>query len=223
VSLPSKAKLDHLGSRLRGGEYGDDDLRLLDTFRRSFASGYEQVLTTIRDNLELEPTGRPAKSTSSIIEKLRRETIRLTQIQDIAGCRVLVPDALTQEAVIERLAAALEKVTVVDRRVLSSHGYRAVHVVALSDGKPIEIQVRTALQHLWAELSEKLADVIDPTVKYGGGPKAIQDLLRNFSELVREFEGLEVEPGPSERGRMDALKQDIWTLIEQTTLSWERR
>jgi ppGpp synthetase/RelA/SpoT-type nucleotidyltranferase len=57
-------------------------------------------LKTIRDQLGLEPTGRPAKSTTSITEKLHRESIRLTQIQDIAGCRIVISDIAEQERVV---------------------------------------------------------------------------------------------------------------------------
>lgn len=153
MSLPSKTKLDQLGDRLRRGDVTDDDFRLLDAFRRSFAPGYAEVLDTIRRNLASEPTGRPAKSTTSIIEKLQRESIRLTQIQDIAGCRLVVPDTSAQERTVSVLRGALAQVSVVDRRTTPSHGYRAVHLIAIADGKPIEIQVRTVLQHLWAEYS----------------------------------------------------------------------
>jgi hypothetical protein len=45
---------------------------------------YERVIETIIDQLTLQPTGRLAKSTTSISDKLKRESIRLTQIQDIA-------------------------------------------------------------------------------------------------------------------------------------------
>ena len=215
MSLPSKSKLDQLGDRLRRGAFTDDDLRLLDTFRRSFAVGYEQILATITTNLGLEPTGRPAKSTTSIIEKLQRETIRLTQIQDIAGCRLLVSGAAAQEETVARLVDNIERVTVVDRRVLPSHGYRAVHVIAVADGKPIEIQVRTALQHLWAEYSEKMADVVDPAIKYGGGPEDVQKLLWDYSVLVMEFEALEVAPGPIDQDGRDNLKRQIRLLFER--------
>jgi (p)ppGpp synthase/HD superfamily hydrolase len=88
----SKSKIDQLGDRLRKGAIDEDDLRLLDAYRRSFAESYEFVVDKIRQDLRLVPTGRPAKSTSSIIDKLDRESIRLSQIQDIAGCRIVVSD-----------------------------------------------------------------------------------------------------------------------------------
>ena len=146
-------------------------MRLLDRYRRSFTEAYEAVVESIRTELALEPTGRPAKSTTSISDKLRRESIRLSQIQDIAGCRVIVPDIAHQESVVQSLISLFEHTTVSDRRAKPSHGYRAVHVIVNTRGKLIEIQVRTALQHLWAELSEKFSDVIDPAIKYGAGVK----------------------------------------------------
>ena len=85
----SKAQIDRLGDRLRGEQYSDDDLRSLDEYRRSFVEAYEVVAQTIRGKLNLEPAGRSAKSTKSLIDKLKRETSRLSQIQDIAGCRLV--------------------------------------------------------------------------------------------------------------------------------------
>ena len=88
VAILSKTQIDKLGERLKSGSPDEADLRELDEYRRSFGAGYEHVVGLVRGRLRLEPTGRPAKSTSSIVDKLRRESIRLTQIQDIAGCRI---------------------------------------------------------------------------------------------------------------------------------------
>ena len=90
----SKSKIDRLGERLKGDQATEGDLRILDEFRRSFFPAYAIVIASITNRLQLQPTGRPAKSTSSIREKLKRESIRLTQIQDIAGCRLIVSDSL---------------------------------------------------------------------------------------------------------------------------------
>ena len=189
----TKAQIDRLGERLRTQGVSDGDLRLLDQYRRSFADAYAQVVKTVRQCLGQEPTGRPAKSTTSIVDKLRRESIRLSQVQDIAGCRLVVSDVLAQQKAIERLSQAFGKATVVDRREHPSHGYRAVHVIAFVEGQPVEIQVRTTLQHLWAEFSEKLSDVLDPGIKYGGGADKPRSALADTSRLISSEEALEVE------------------------------
>jgi len=98
----SKAQIDKLGERLKAGHLTEADLRELDDYRRSFGHAYETVKAVARCG-DKEPTGR-VKSTSSIVDKLRRETIRLSQIQDIAGCRIVVTDTLAQNLVLMRLA-----------------------------------------------------------------------------------------------------------------------
>jgi ppGpp synthetase/RelA/SpoT-type nucleotidyltranferase len=166
-----------LGARLRKGDISEEDLRLLDSYRRSFSAAYEDVIQQIEYELGLEPTGRPAKSTTSIIDKLQRESIRLSQMQDIAGCRIVAPDLDAQDEAVVRLRNSFKRTTTVDRRDRPSHGYRAVHIMIDYAGRLIEIQVRTALQHLWAEMSEKISDVIDPAIKYGRGGNVILSFL----------------------------------------------
>lgn len=212
----TKTQVDHLGDRLRQGNITEADLRLLDYYRRAFSEEYEAVVEAIRNELNLEPTGRPAKSTTSISDKLRRESIRLTQIQDIAGCRLIVTDIANQESVVQSLTSLFKHTTVNDRREKPSHGYRAVHVIVNSRGKLIEIQVRTELQHLWAELSEKLSDVKDPAIKYGGGDEDFQRMLTVASTAATQLESLETQlaDGPAEfQEQMSLLKQNMLNLF----------
>jgi len=183
----SKTQIDRLGDRLKGDPHTESDLRLLDDYRRSFGEAYEAVIRTIRQRGEF-PTGRLAKSTFSIVEKLRRESIRLSQMQDIAGCRVVVANVVEQEHFVASLRIDFPRASVIDRRDKPSYGYRAVHIIAEISGKPVEIQVRTALQHLWAELSEKSSDVLDPTIKYGGGTDSWRSFLTSSSEAVAAYE-----------------------------------
>lgn len=190
----SKTQIDRLGDRIRRDPLSESDLRLLDDYRRSFGEAYEATVRIIREQLRLEPTGRPAKSTGAIIEKLRRESIRLSQIQDIAGCRIIVADIAAQERVVASLRTTFPRASVVDRRANPSYGYRAVHVVASTSGKLIEIQVRTSLQHLWAELSEKFSDMYDPNIKYGGGEELIRSMLAEASDALAMIEESEKRP-----------------------------
>jgi putative GTP pyrophosphokinase len=218
----SKTQVDRLGDRLKEGEPSEADLRLLDEYRRSFGEVYDFVVSAIRNDLHLEPTGRPAKSTKSIVDKLRRESIRLSQIQDIAGCRLLVTDLDEQDRVTEAVATTLKDVAIVDRREKPSHGYRAVHVVVRRQEVLVEIQVRTVMQHLWAESSEKFSDVVDIAIKYGGGNAALRFALDRASSTIALFESSErkvarLPPDHPEKRRLAAAeeyKRDMQAIIE---------
>lgn len=218
----SKTQVDRFGDRLREGSPTEPDLRLLDEYRRSFGEAYETVVRTIREQLHLEPTGRPAKSTSSLIEKLHRESIRLSQVQDIAGCRVVVADVAEQEQVVVSLCAVFPGASVVDRRANPSYGYRAVHVIARISRKLIEIQVRTPLQHLWAELSETLSDVHDPEIKYGGGPEMDRELLARASRSVARLEEFEKNIAQVEEQRSGGERQQHLQQLRQEVLEMKK-
>jgi putative GTP pyrophosphokinase len=143
-------------------------------------------------------------------------------MQDIAGCRLVVQDVLEQNRVVDRLQRTFAKAIVVDRRKQPSYGYRAVHIIAMARNKQIEIQIRSALQHLWAQLSEKVSDVHGLEIKYGGGESRIRNILSNNSKVISSIEDFELQPGtvgqPEETARAkEALRkvaEDMLALAE---------
>ena len=184
------SQLNKIGERLRKNLATEDDLRSLEEFRLSFEVAYDEVFAEL-SQLGLNPGGRPQKTTSSIIAKLNRERTRLSRMQDIAGCRTVVGTIIDQDRVVDDLKARWQDALVYDRRIKPSHGYRAVHLVVTIKDHPVEIQVRTALQHDWGSATEKLSDVFDPNIKYGGGPERLQKLLIATSEACAKFEETE--------------------------------
>src|SRR5436305_13940484 len=98
---------------------------MLDEYRSSFSPAYEYVVGLIHNQLGLTPTGRQIKTTESIVAKLRRQKIRLSRMQDIAGCRVTVANAASQEQAAQELSAAFDNSKIIDRRKQPSHGYRS--------------------------------------------------------------------------------------------------
>ena len=182
----SKSQINRLGDRLRKDAAGAADVQTLDAFRRSFDEALQIVVRKMRD-LDLEPSAR-IKTTISIVEKLKRESIRLSRLQDIAGCRVVVQDVAEQNRVGGLIVGEFPTATLIDRRDRPSHGYRAVHVVINVDDRLVEVQIRTELQHLWAVLSETWADAFDQSIKYGGGPPEIQETLALKSEIIALIE-----------------------------------
>jgi putative GTP pyrophosphokinase len=217
----SKTQIDRLGERLKTGTFSESDLEALDAYRVSHGEAYQKVIVTLREKLHLSPTGRPAKSTSSVVEKLRRETIRLTQVQDIAGCRLVVSNVKAQERLLPLIRKAFDKPMVFDRRIKPSHGYRAIHIVVKVSGKLVEIQLRTKLQHLWAELSEKLSDR-DPKIKYGGGDVEFRTLLEGYSKLVSSMEQREIEVSGFKSSSNDKEKKQISNMKKMVAKSLSR-
>ncbi len=212
----SKNQIDKLGDRLRSEASVDEDLVMLDEYRRSFNEAYEAIVAIFTGVLRLPTTGRPAKSTQSIQDKLRRESIRLSQIQDIAGCRTVVMNTEEQEEALSMFMRAAHskgiETTILDRRLHPSYGYRAVHVICFVHGRWVEVQIRTDLQHVWAQLSEKLSDKFDPTIKYGGGGERVQNELERISNHIAEVEADEKEVWMSrqtarEQGREETPEQ----------------
>ncbi len=218
----SKSQVDRLGERLKNSAtITDADLRMLDAYRRRFSAAYDSVIATVREKSGLEPTGRPAKSTEAIIAKLRRESARLSQIQDIAGCRVRVEDILAQNALVQALCNSINKTVVHDRRLKPSNGYRAVHVVASVEGKAIEIQVRTQLQHGWAELSERMADVYGIEIKFGRpSEESENDILAMLSKIIPAMELMElIVKSENPKGELGPIESENNILIRAANLA----
>ena len=184
----AKSRIDRVGDALRSGDYCAKDLVELDQYRRTFESAYQHVVGMARLTFRLPVTGRPSKSTNSIVDKLRRESMRLAQMQDISGCRIIVEDIPSQDLYVNALKVFLGEPRIVDRRVSPSNGYRAVHLMPVIGDRCVEIQVRTMPQHLWAEMSEKLADTVDARLKYGEGDENWRHLLMNLSSAIQNLE-----------------------------------
>jgi hypothetical protein len=117
--------------------------------------------------------------------------MKLSRMQDITGCRILVGDIAEQNRAAKILQMDFPDAITMDRRTKPSHGYRAIHLVVRVQGRHLEIQIRTYLQHRWADLSQKLADCVDSAIKYGGGPGKWQTLLFDLGITVAEYENLE--------------------------------
>lgn len=186
----TKSQIDRLGERLKEGRVSDDDLRLLDSFKRTFGGAYEHVIDNIR-GLGHSPTGRRAKTDYSIIEKLR------VRVSDSVRCRTLRDAELScrtsfeQDKCVVSLVHAFPHAAVIDRREKPSHGYRAVHIIPKVDGLFVEIQLRTVLQDMWAQTIEALSDRVDPAIKYGGGEAGLIRDLIELSNLCASIEEIE--------------------------------
>jgi hypothetical protein len=174
-ALPmSKTALDRLGQKLAGGDQvSDSDLADLAPVVDAYQGVLDDVKAQLTD-LGFDATTR-VKTTGTLLEKLRREgRMRLSQVQDLAGARIIVPDRPSQDDAAARIRRHFETAgnacKEVDRRKDPSHGYRALHLVVNVASVLVEIQIRTDLEDTWAQIVERPADLWGRDIRYGKDP-----------------------------------------------------
>ena len=201
----SKSQINKLGERLRRTAVPiEADLRSLNEFVTDQDPIRLDVETAVRQLIpEAEPPTSRLKTQVSILEKLRRQHTSLFKMQDIAGVRLVTRGGRSEQDVFtSRLLEHWSNSKLYDRREQPQHGYRAVHVVVHVGERPVEIQVRTKWQHLWAEMFEKLADRWGRSIRYGGPPDPRFDpkddtipFLQTIADHIAFFEAIEQNRG----------------------------
>lgn len=190
----SASQIKRLGDRIaRSAEATKEDRELLQRLIADYVEPMALVQDRIRNELGLDSTARP-KTEKTTIEKLRRDRTRLNKMQDLAGVRINAPMTLAeQDAIVERLGSLFPGAEVNDLRNREGNPYRAVHVVTSVAECPVEIQVRTPLQHAWADVFERLADATDRRIRYGAIPRdekarVLYDALVTLAPAFRRIE-----------------------------------
>jgi hypothetical protein len=170
--LLTTSQVDRLGERLRSSAtITEVDLVLLQQYRAEHSEALRVVQETIDAELPGVSQTSRVKTVGTLHDKLRRQSTKLSRVHDIAGVRVVEEVGLAgQDDTVARLLRAFPGAVVKDRRKRPMHGYRAAHVIARVGRCWVEIQVRTEMQHLWAEIVERLGDRWGRQIRYGGLP-----------------------------------------------------
>ena len=136
------------------------------------------------------------KRMSSVRRKLRRLNTKFDQIQDLGGCRVVLRSIADAKNLYEhyqtRSRHNLHRSTdyVADPKV---GGYRSYHLMLrfqgsdrehVFDGRRVEVQIRTRLQHSWATAVEAVGLFRREDMKSGEGNP---DWLRLFDLMSAEL------------------------------------
>lgn len=172
MALPcSKNEANRLGKRLAAeAPLAAEDEDLLE----EILSAYFEAQKIAQDRLArlgLQATGR-VKETPTLKEKLRKQsTMQLLSLDDVAGVRMVLHGGRKAQdravaAILMEFNSELAK-DLIDRRATPSHGYRAVHVIVRLGELKVEIQVRTQLQDLWAQVIETLGTKWGRELRYG--------------------------------------------------------
>jgi hypothetical protein len=138
---------------------------------------------------------------STVVQRLKRlpsiraklalqSSMKLTQMQDIGGCRAVVPTWSTVLTLSELYKASRQKHALIHEDDYingpKESGYRGFHLIYRYEsrvrpeynGLKIEIQLRTRLQHAWATAVETVGTLLTQPLKSSIGE---EDWLRFFS------------------------------------------
>lgn len=187
----------------------NDALEVLNNFRavHSFPlNTFQMRLRTV--STSIYPSALVAqrlKRVPSILSKLRRfPSMKLSQMQDIGGCRAVVNTVSQARRLVQQgyLRSRLNHVLVNNKDYVGEpkdSGYRGYHLIYryVSDKKPtyngcqIELQVRSRIQHAWATAVETVGTFIQHSLKSSEGP---DEWLRFFALCSSAFARTEGTP-----------------------------
>lgn len=175
---------------------------IIDNWRASHAYPLQVFYNTLRNRAKkIYKTALVTQRTKrliSILEKLKREDqMKLSQMQDIGGCRAVLP-TLAQVRRLERIYYSQQFAhDPLNHKDYIEHpqesGYRGIHLKykyrgagekAIYNDLKIEIQLRTNLQHTWATAVETAGTFTKQALK---SYKGDENWLRFFSLMSSVF------------------------------------
>lgn len=206
---PSRSQIRKAGSTIRRHARGEapaeefaSALDVVRRYRASFAKPLSEVTDELRRivgslNIKAEISQR-LKRMDTIIDKLsQRETgLSLDRMVDLGGCRVVLDDDSLHD--LSRIGEQLKLTWAGDLQANRekdyiseprASGYRAKHLVLLKDGRLIEIQLRTARMHAWAQTMEALGMLVGQNLKQDQGHSLPQEYGRALSKMYQQIDG----------------------------------
>ncbi len=163
------------------------------------------------------------KRKPQIIRKLDRLSVRLTQLQDIGGCRIILEKnsdvdkflMFLQEKVKSQSNLKIDRITDYRERGRDITGYRSLHILLSHSGFKLELQVRSRIQHYWAESIERTSVIYGYHLKEGEGDISV---IRYFQLLSNAFYEIESGRQPSSQISLeiDKLKEVCEGLIARS-------
>jgi hypothetical protein len=145
------------------------------------------------------------KRMPSIRQKLVNQQWPLDKIQDLAGCRAIVPSIKDARTLIDAMCQIPNHILHRQNAYIDepkSDGYRCHHMIfrfrgegddSVFDERRVEVQIRTWLQHTWATAVEAVGAYRGENMKAGEGSA---EWLRLFALMSAEFATAEKCPEP---------------------------
>ena len=231
----SKTQLKDVSRALRLDlPFGSDEeqRRALDVFAvaNAWRDSHLYPMTVMRRTLAAQVrkagvhavTAARVKQMRSIRKKVREQSISIDRMQDLGGCRVIVTTMAQVDSVAAMCLSAFPHDFVRHKdytREIKDLGYRSNHIIyrfrprdeeeAVFEGRFIELQIRTRLQHSWATATEAIGVYRNEDFKHGDGDPKWLRLLRLVAEEFALTEGCITDDTLTQRKHRVAEIRDL--------------
>lgn len=230
--IHSKSKIDRSGTALAQDSYrSDDDFFELDEVFDDYRKAHLQPLTELTLGLQNWLTDFGAsyyiaqrlKRKPQILRKLNRLHVRLTQLQDIGGCRIIVnenKDVSKLRRFIEQKVQLDSDFTIIRKtdyreKGRDTTGYRALHILVNHSGYKLELQIRSNIQHYWAESIERTSVIYGHYLKEEEGAHEVIAYFKHLSDVFYEIESGR-NPTPHQKLSIDKLRKSAEKIIVES-------
>ncbi len=228
----SRSVVNRAGATLADPKAREADRRTAISVVSNWRAAHSFPLNTIQMNLRTYATNvsegavvaQRLKRLESIERKLRNEpTMKLSQMQDIGGCRAVVSNAEEVMAIVERFRTSRARHELGKEYDYLANpkvsGYRGMHLVykyrtsrmgnTVYNGSRIEVQIRSQIQHSWATAVEVVDLFARQALKWSEGERSWRRLFALMSTEFALQEGLPPVPKTpqSDRIRREQLRQ----------------
>lgn len=205
IIVVSKAKIDKAGRYLSDSsrDYDEEMLELemiFDEYRKEHLEPLTRLTLELQSWLHSHTAdyyiAQRLKRKPQILRKLNRFSVRLTQLQDIGGCRIIVADNNKVDATVNFISEKLNEsdfakiLRTPDYREKGRDdtGYRALHIILEVSGRMLELQLRSRIQHYWSESIERTSVIYAHRLKEKEGDPIVIEYFKEFSNALHEIE-----------------------------------
>lgn len=223
IKYTSKSAIDKAGNilakeKFQTYEEWESSDAIFDEFRQAHLQPLTSTTIALQNWFRTDNTSyiivQRLKRKPQILRKLKRLNTRLTQLQDIGGLRVIVDQNSDVDKLIEYITNKLKQQTsIVIKRIVDyrkkgrdDSGYRAAHIIMERDGVFLELQIRSRIQHYWAELIERTSVIYGYVIKELEGDKRVINYFKNLSNL---FYLIETGQQPDSNQKIDIERRRI--------------
>ena len=208
----------------------EEALTVINNWRASYAYPLNTFQMTLRNRTrQVDQQGivsQRIKRLLAIDDKLRRYDFKLSDMQDIGGCRAVVSSVdkvyglariYNQSQWKHTLASGNDYI----KNPKAKSGYRGIHLIyrhfspvhPVYNGHKIEVQLRSSLQHTWATAVETADVFLRESLKVGRGPEEWKRFFILMGSAIALLENC--KPVPRTPKKESELVVEIKQLIDK--------